>query len=98
MLAEHPVGLALGAGGDVVVAAHFLAVPPARLDALRTRGKLELALDVRLAVARDEALRALQEPGGADWAPILCLPGIRFLCLPGVGRRPIPLRTMIVRQ
>src|SRR5205823_14046178 len=93
MLAEDPVRLAIRIHGDVVIAAHLGAIPPARLDALGTREQFERSLEARLAVLGKEALRTMQEP---------CRPtaGDRSLrrsaALARAGRAPVALRAMVV--
>src|SRR5471032_3271312 len=66
MLAIDPEGLAARIRRHVVVAAHLVAVPPSRLDSFRARDQFERALAARIALQRDEALRAMQEPRGTQ--------------------------------
>src|SRR5471032_2587149 len=66
MLAIDPEGLAARIRRHVVVAAHLVAVPPSRLDSFRARDQFERALAARIALQRDEALRAMQQPRGTQ--------------------------------
>src|SRR5476649_2249947 len=66
MLAIDPEGLAERIRRHVVIAAHLVAIPPSRLDSLRARDQFQRALAARIALQRDEALRAIQQPRGAQ--------------------------------
>src|SRR5450631_4183388 len=68
MLAVDPEGLAARIRRHVVIAAHFVAIPPSRLDSLRARDQFERTLAARIALQRDEALWAMQQPRGTKTA------------------------------
>src|SRR5258706_8498225 len=93
MLAKDPVGFAVRIRGDVVIAAHFLAIPPARLDALRTREEIEPALKRRIPPFCDQALWALKQPDrpGTDH---LSRMAEQVVC----PRFPISLGSMVVGE
>src|SRR5258706_2602193 len=65
VLAKNPEGLSAHVGGYKIIAADLFAVPPSGFDALGPREELEITLVARIAVPRDEALRSLEQPGGA---------------------------------
>src|SRR5687767_10632268 len=94
VLAVDPIGLAMGIRRNVVVARDLVAVPPARLDALRTCEEVERALERGLAVCREEALRPREEPDGAEprWRDG------RRLRSAEVRGPPVFLGTMVVRE
>src|SRR5258708_8304231 len=64
VLAKNPEGLSARVRGNETISADLSTIPPSGFDALGPGEELEIALVAGIAVPRDEALRALEQPGG----------------------------------
>src|SRR5260221_1787678 len=64
VLAKNPEGLSARVRGNEIIAVDLFTIPPSGFDALGPGEELEIALVAGIAVPRDEALRALEQPGG----------------------------------